>query len=241
MVILQGYWLSPTTSRNWLFLWSSQSAPAWAIVLLILLFFVGVWAGLLAVLGHLTKQHSWFIPIFAIGLGAPGWCQMLWGISGIGNHIPWLGVVGGALFSRSVWLWLGVLHAIQDVGFGMILLQTLTRVHITFVFTVAQIVGAFITIIARATAPNKIGPGTVFHNFGDTFIPGVYFWICLLCQLVICVGYFKVCTYSTYLNVSEITTNILSSFSARPNLTSHKRRFLISVPRSKGGPTMIHG
>ncbi|RDW80976.1 hypothetical protein BP5796_05674 [Coleophoma crateriformis] len=191
MVILQGYWMSPTNSRNWLFLWSSQHAPAWAIVLLILLFFVVIWAGLLAILGHFTKQHSWFIPIFAIGLGAPGWCQMLWGISGIGNHIPWLGAVGGALFSRSVWLWLGVLHAVQDVGFGMILLQTLTRVHITFVFIVAQIVGAVITIIARASAPNKIGPATVYHNFGDTFIPGVYFWICLFCQLVICVGYFK--------------------------------------------------
>ncbi|KAL3425171.1 glycosyl transferase group 1 [Phlyctema vagabunda] len=191
MVILQGYWLSPNLSRNWMFLWSSRHAPAWAIVLLILLFFVVIWAGLLAVLGHLTKAHSWLIPIFAIGLGAPGWCQMLWGISAIGEHIPWLGAVSGALFSRSVWLWLGVLHSIQDVGFGMILLQTLTRVHITFVFTMAQVIGAIITIIARASAPNKLGPAGVFHNFGNGLVPGVSFWICLVCQVVVCVGYFK--------------------------------------------------
>lgn len=193
MVILQGYWLSSTYSRNWMFLWSSQHTPPWAIAILIVVFFIVIWSVLLAMLGHLSKQHSWIIPVFAIGLGAPGWCQMLWGVSAIGNHIPWAGPVWGALLSRSVWLWLGVLHTLQDVGFGMILLMTLTRVHITFVFIIAQIIGAFITILARATAPNRLGPSSVFHNFADETRAGVSFWICLVCQLVICFGYFKVC------------------------------------------------
>lgn len=127
MVILQGYWLSTNYGRNWTFLWSSRVAPVWALILLILFFFVVVWATSLFILGKLSKSHTWIIPIFAIALGAPAWCQMLWGISGIGNHIPWLGPVAGALFSRGIWLWLGTLAALQNVGFGMILLMTLTR------------------------------------------------------------------------------------------------------------------
>jgi alpha-1,3-glucan synthase len=193
MVIFQGYWLSSTYSRNWMFLWSSQHAPRWAITLLIVLFFVVIWSGALAILGRLTKQHSWIIPVFAIGLGTPRWCQMLWGISGIGHHIPWAGAVGGALLSRSIWLWLGVLHALQDVGFGMILLMTLTRLHTAFVFIIAQVTGAFVTILARTTAPNNIGPGDVFLNIAGESLAKVWFWVCLFCQLVICIGYFKVC------------------------------------------------
>lgn len=192
MVILQVYWLSTNYGRNWTFLWSSAHAPRWAVVLLVLLFFVVVWAAGLAILGRLSKSHSWIIPIFAIGLGAPAWCQMMWGVSGVGHHVPWAGAVGGALLSRAVWLWLGVLTALQDVGFGMILLMTLTRLHITFVFIIAQIIGSAITILSRATAPDKIGPGDVFLNLAGESVSKVWFWVCLACQLVICVGYFKV-------------------------------------------------
>jgi alpha-1,3-glucan synthase len=193
MVILQGYWISTTASRNWTFLWSSSHAPSWAIALVILFFFVGIWSGMLAILAHLTKQHSWIIPIFAIGLGAPAWCQTLWGISGIGHHIPWAGLVGGAILSRCVWLWLGVLYAVQGVGFGMILLMTLTRLHIAFVFVMAQMIGSAITILARATSPSKLGAGDVYINPAGESLAKPWFWISLICQLVICVGYFKVC------------------------------------------------
>lgn len=42
---------------------------------------------------------------------------MLWGTSNIGAYVPWAG--GGAasaLVGRGLWLWLGVLDAIQGVG-----------------------------------------------------------------------------------------------------------------------------
>ena len=192
MVVLQNYWLSAPYNRNWLFLWSSQNAPRWAVALLIILFFVFIWGGMLSILGYQSKQHSWIIPIFAIGLGAPRWCQMLWSLSGIGYHIPWGGLVGGALISRAVWLWLGVLDAVQGVGFGMILLMTLTRFHITFTLIMAQMIGALFTILGRLSAPNKVDAGTVFINLASDSLASVWFWVALICQLVICVGYLKV-------------------------------------------------
>ena len=75
----------------------------WAIVLLILLFFVVVWIGVLLFFGHLSSTHSWFIPIFAIGLGAPRWCQILWSNSNIGYYLPWAGgPVASALLGRAL-------------------------------------------------------------------------------------------------------------------------------------------
>ena len=193
MVIIQNYWLSAPNGRNWRYLWSSQHAPGWAVVLLLILFFVGVWAGMLWILGLLSKQHSWILPIFAIGLGAPRWSQMLWSTSNIGIYVPWGSLVTGALLGRALWLWLGVLDALQGVGFGMILLQTLTRFHVTFTLTAAQVIGSLATIAARASAPNKTGPGDVFPNFSLGILDGLqkgWFWGALICQLVICVGFF---------------------------------------------------
>jgi alpha-1,3-glucan synthase len=48
--------------------------------------------------------------------------QMLWGTSSLALYVPWAGRAGPYL-SISLWLWLGVLDAIQGVGLGMILLQ----------------------------------------------------------------------------------------------------------------------
>lgn len=48
--------------------------------------------------------------------------QMLWGTSSLALYIPWGGSAGPYL-GISLWLWLGVLDAIQGVGLGMILLQ----------------------------------------------------------------------------------------------------------------------
>lgn len=75
----------------------------------------------------------------------------------------------------------------------MILLQTLARYHITFTLVGAQIIGSVATIVARATAPNNIGPGTVFPDFSAGWRDGlteVNFWLGFLFQLVICVGFF---------------------------------------------------
>jgi hypothetical protein len=50
---------------------------------------------------------------------------MLWGTSSLALYIPWAGKAGPYL-GISLWLWLGVLDAIQGVGLGMILLQVIT-------------------------------------------------------------------------------------------------------------------
>lgn len=189
MVVLQNYWMSAPYGRNWSYLWSSSNVPAWSIVLILLFFFVFIWACFLGLFGYLSKADSWIIPVFAIGLGAPRWCQMLWGISNIGLYVPWAGgPVGSAIAGRSLWCWLGVLDAVQGVGFGMILLQTLTRLHVTFALIAAQIIGSVATIVARATAPDQIGPGTVFPDFSATWEYGLKqpaFWFGLICQIVI--------------------------------------------------------
>ncbi|KAI4259250.1 MAG: hypothetical protein L6R42_004664, partial [Xanthoria sp. 1 TBL-2021] len=193
-VLIQNYFLSAPYGRNWGYLWSSHHAKPYQILLLIVLFFGFVWAGFLYLFGVLSKDHSWILPVFAIGLGAPRWCQMLWGISGIGQSVPWAGGrVAGALVGRSLWLWLGVLDAVQGVGFGMILLQTLTRIHIAFTLIAAQVLGSIATILARATAPNKIGPGEIFPDFSAGYAEGLgkaWFWVALVFQLLICVGFF---------------------------------------------------
>ena len=80
------------------------------------------------VLARYAKVHSWLIPMVAIGLGAPRWCQMFWGTSGIGLNMNWAGKIGPYL-STGLWLYLGVLDNVQGVGLGMLLLQTLSRFH----------------------------------------------------------------------------------------------------------------
>ena len=97
------------------------------------------------------------------------------------------------MVGRTLWLWLGVLDAIQGVGFGMILLQTLTRFHIVFTLVCAQVLGSIATIVARACAPDAEGPGAVFPNLAlsSKGLGNAWFWIALLMQLSICVGFFK--------------------------------------------------
>jgi len=195
-VILQNYFLSSPYGRNWGYLWSSKHAPTYAITLLVLFFFIFIWVAFLAIFGKLSKSHSWVLPIFAIGLGAPRWAQMLWATSGIGSWVPWMpgGPVAGALAGRSLWLWLGVCDAIQGVGFGMMLLQTLTRIHIAVSLMAAQLIGTAVTLIAKASAPDRDGPGDVFPDFSAGIVQGLskpWFWVALGCQLIIPIGFFK--------------------------------------------------
>lgn len=82
---------------------------------------------MLVVLTHFSKTHTWLLPVFAVGLGAPRWCQMLWGTSSLALYIPWAGS-GGPYLGISLWLWLGVLDAVQGVGLGMILLQVCSSI-----------------------------------------------------------------------------------------------------------------
>jgi alpha-1,3-glucan synthase len=69
--------------------------------------------------------------------------------------------------------------------------------HIAFTLTTTQILGAFATILARAVAPDNLGPGDVFPDFsyyrlGDSLevFQRTWFYVGLFCQLLICVGYF---------------------------------------------------
>ncbi|KAL8279670.1 hypothetical protein RQP46_007983 [Phenoliferia psychrophenolica] len=171
--VLSIYWLSPPYGRNWQFLWQTGQVPIWGILVLVVAFFIGVWGVLLAYLSYMSREHTWFLPIFAVGLGAPRWCQMLWGTSSIGVYLPWAGVAGPWI-SISLWLWLGVLDSIQGVGLGMMLLQTLSRVHVGAALAAAQVVGSVVTIVARATSPDNNGPGS---------------GVALGCQFVILFGY----------------------------------------------------
>lgn len=118
---------------------------------------------MLLILTYFSKTHTWLLPVFAVGLGAPRWCQMLWGTSSLALYIPWAGS-GGPYLGVSLWLWLGVLDAIQGVGLGMILLQTLSRLHVCATLALAQVIGSVCVMVARATAPNRVGPGTVFPD-----------------------------------------------------------------------------
>ena len=56
---------------------------------------------------------------------------MLWGTSSLALYIPWAGKAGPYL-GVSLWLWLGVLDAIQGVGLGMILLQVGLAIVLSF-------------------------------------------------------------------------------------------------------------
>ncbi|KAH0846408.1 hypothetical protein AYO21_07155 [Fonsecaea monophora] len=193
-VLIQNFFLSAPYGRNWSFLWSSSHTKTWQVLLLVVLFFIGVWAAFLWLFGVLSKSHSWILPLFAIGLGAPRWAQIWWGTSNIGLYLPWAGgYTASALASRALWLWLGTLDAIQGVGLGMILLATLTRVHVAFTLVTAQVLGSVATIVARAVAPNKIGPGPISPDVSGGVGPiwQAWFWIGLVANLSICVGYFK--------------------------------------------------
>lgn len=194
-IIIQNYFLSSIYGRNWAFLFSSKVLETWQVVLLALGFFVVMWGILLLVLGRFSKSHPWMFPIFSVGLGAPRWAQMFWGCSRIGLWLPWAGsAVAGALVSRLLWLWLGLLDGIQGAGIGMILMLTLTRVHVAAAIVAAQVLGSIATIAGRASAPDKVGPGRVFPDLSEGahhVVGSAWFWVVLCLNLGLCVGYFK--------------------------------------------------
>ncbi|KAJ9353608.1 CAZyme family GH13 [Paecilomyces variotii] len=192
MVIIQNWFLAAEFGRNWSFLWSSQHANAWEVAILVVFFFIVLWVIILFIFRYLSKEHSWILPVFGLSIGAPRWAQTWWGTSNIGYYLPWAGsLISGSLVSRCLWLWLGVLDEIQQVGLGMILLQTLTRVHVCFVLLAAQALGSIATICARGFAPNKIGPGDISPNVGTspTAVGNAWFWIALFFQLLASFGF----------------------------------------------------
>ncbi|KIK56034.1 hypothetical protein GYMLUDRAFT_47472, partial [Collybiopsis luxurians FD-317 M1] len=216
--ILQDYWLSGPYRLNWTYLWN-MNIPKIHILFLILRFFVGVWAVVLVVLSHFSKMHTQLLPVFAVGLGALRWCQassivviirrfltipiqtLTDALGNIlpSNLLPW-GSSSGPYLSVSLWLWLGVLDALQGVSLGMILLQTLSRLHVLATLAFSQIISSAVVMIARTTLHDRLGPGRVFPNLGmwnlatdgwtGSLVVQPMFWVALGCQLIIVAGYF---------------------------------------------------
>jgi len=119
---------------------------------------------------------------------------MLWGVSSVALYVPWAGGAGPWI-SISLWLWLGVLDAVQGVGLGLILLQTLSRLHVCAALAISQMLGSIVVIVARATVPHlQVFPDFALWNVGSGFkhspFASIPFWIALVCQVVIVVGYF---------------------------------------------------
>lgn len=85
------------------------------------------------------------------------------------------------LLGRSLWLWLGVLDALQCVGFGMILLQTLTRIHISAALVGSPVLSSATTMLVHAAqSGDGNGPGTLFPSFAARALPGLvspWFWV----------------------------------------------------------------
>jgi hypothetical protein len=132
------------------------------------------------------------------------------------------------------------------VGLGMILLQTLSRLHVCATLALAQMVGSIVAIIARATAPDKNGPGGVFPNPSLWDINGTgdnnplaewAFWVALICQIIIVIGYFvffrkeqlvrRLClTDFVHRGLCTNAEHLL----LRPHRASHSRTWTLFIP-----------
>ncbi|KAJ3124816.1 Cell wall alpha-1,3-glucan synthase ags1 [Nowakowskiella sp. JEL0407] len=192
--ILRTYWLSASYGRNLGFLWNRTLNPGY-IAALMLLFYVFIWGSIMYLFTQYSKKNSWFVPVFAAGLLTPRWAQMWWAFSNLSVYLPWAGTHDQSI-SVSIWLWLGVFDSVQMVGLGMMLLQTLTRIHMVVVLAIAQILGSLSFLFAYGTAPDRLGPGQVFTDVAiyesskdDDTVAQPFFWIVLVVQIVIAFGY----------------------------------------------------
>ena len=187
---LATFWLSGLYGQTWAFLWN-QPLPIYATILMTVFFFVFVWGILLRLFMHFSQKHSWIICVFAIGLISPRWAQIFWATSTLGTSLAWASNFG-AILSLALFLWLGVLAAIQQVGLSMMLLQTLTRIHVAGCLMVIQVLGAFGFMMSRLV---WIKTNDVFPNIGlwdltgDLFTPWIYFWVLLVLQVFCAYGY----------------------------------------------------
>lgn len=68
-------------------------------------------------------------------------------------------------------------------------------------------------MVARKTAPNRIGPGSVFPDASYwTFSDGIKgspmasgpFWAGLICQIVIVIGYFWFCECASFVSLARL-------------------------------------
>ncbi|KAJ6136759.1 hypothetical protein N7497_012312 [Penicillium chrysogenum] len=171
VVILQNFFLSAPYGRNWNFLWISQHASPWQILLLCVAFFGFAWIVVLFLLARLSKSHSWILPVLACGLGAPRWPKsggVHWGPDC--SSLGWKLYLGGSCIPQPLAL-------ARDLGWH---------------YKVSDLVlGSIATICARAFAPNNIGPGPISPDItaGAGALGNAWFWVALLLQLSICGGF----------------------------------------------------
>lgn len=232
--ILRDYWLSGPYGRNWQFLWQAADIPKWAVVIMIVIFFIGIWGLLLGILISTSFPFT-SLPDLLLTLSQStrrytrGCCRSLRWVSVLpdgprsgGVPLGWVSTFRGPVSPDltcmspfylklqlevvkltphsgvSLWLWLGVLDAIQGAGLGMMLLQTLSRLHVCATLALAQFIGSATVMVARATSPTKVGPGNAFPNPGIWDLGGTgannpfgywEFWVCLACQIIIVIGF----------------------------------------------------
>jgi hypothetical protein len=100
------------------------------------------------------------------------------------------------------------------------------------------VIGSISVMVARKTAPNRIGPGSVFPDASYwTFSDGIKgspmasgpFWAGLICQLVIVVGYFWFCQCPPALSFGSTVTG-LAADSVQPLFCCTDRRETLSRP-----------
>jgi alpha-1,3-glucan synthase len=137
---LSAFWLGNYYGRTWRFLWLQPISP-WIIFCLVFFFFVIVWGLLLYLFQRWSKIHSWIMCIFAVGLVSPKWAQVFWSTSFVGRSLSWASS-SGSILSLGLFCWLGVLDAFSQVGLSMMLLQTLTRIHVSAVLLLSQILSS---------------------------------------------------------------------------------------------------
>jgi alpha-1,3-glucan synthase len=150
---------------------------------------------MLLVLKRLSKTHTWLLPVFAVGLGAPRWCQvrllklphdaLLSSPDSVGYVLACpLHSLGGRCRTVSGRLTVALVGCAgcysgrwfrNDSPTGMMhyqrmrciyhhRFQTLSRLHVVATLAFSQVIGAICVMVARATAPNRIGPESVFPD-----------------------------------------------------------------------------
>ena len=184
------FWLSGLYGRNWRFVWN-QPLPFYLTFSLIVFFFGIIWGSILYIFSRLSREHSWIMSVFASGLASPRWAQIFWSCSTIGTSLLWASNAG-AFLSLGLFLWLSVLDSIQQVGLSMMLLQTLTRIHVLGTLVLVQIFGAFAYLASKWTF---IRPADIFPNVGlwdftqNQTQMHLWFWGILACQVICAYGY----------------------------------------------------
>lgn len=172
---LSAFWLGNFYGRTWRFLWLQPLSP-WIIFTIVFFFFGLVWEILLYIFQKWSKNHSWIMCIFAVGLISPKWAQIFWSISFVGRSLSWASS-SGSILSLGLFCWLGVLDAFAQVGLSMMLLQTLTRIHVSAVLLLSQIVSSISLCLSLLIDINPF-PNIIYSD-------SMYFWI-VLCLYVIC-------------------------------------------------------